>query len=118
MSREIPEKANDAVNQLFEFSDFKLEDLVRFAENGHGFSGDDGHFGLTYPNDREEYEILHEGCQAIPEGKIELTYWTGESTGLLVDLTWYLEKLNDHLVSKGEKSLSSRVLAVLSKTNG
>ncbi len=98
-----------AVRELFQFSDFSLADLVLFAEEGHGFCGDDGYYRLTYPNERDEYEATQEGAREIPEGKVEIGYWTGKTSEVLVDLSLYLKMLKEHLILKGEIDLAKRV---------
>lgn len=43
------------------------ERLVRFALDRHGFGDSDGGFGITYPNDLDEYERVVER-RSIPDG--------------------------------------------------
>ena len=93
--------------------DFKLRDIAKYAQEGHGFCGNDGYYALTYANEREECEIIHEGAKPIPDGKVEVTYWTGESSDIIVDLDYYLETLAEYLSLKNEKELADKVREII-----
>ncbi len=93
---------------------FTPDELINYAENGHGYMGDEGYFGITYPTDLDEYEIVHDK-RNIPDGMVEIEYWDGEDKEVLIPLLKYLEALKLVLQEKSESSLVSRVDIIISK---
>jgi len=90
------------------------DELVEFAERGHGFGGDDGYYGITYPDDLDEYEIEVEK-RKIPNGMIEIDYWDGQNDSLLVEEEFYLEKLKEYFANKGKLNDANKIDTLITK---
>jgi hypothetical protein len=95
--------------QLFSFSWPKPVELVEYANSRHGFGGDDGYYGVTYPSDLDEYQVQVEG-EFISEGSVEIHYWDGDFKDLQVTEQEYLGALRGHLVSIRQVELSLQLL--------
>ena len=100
---------NDIAEQLFSYDWPKNEELVQFAEAGHGFGGDDGYYGVIYFSDLDEYD-RKEGKSFIPEGFVEIYYWDGEVKEIQIKEKEYLSLLKKHLEKEEEKVLITRVI--------
>lgn len=98
----------EAVRNVFDHHWPSDEQLVDFAEQGAGFGGDDGYYGLLYPDDLDEYDKEVNG-EFIPEGYIEVYYWNGPQDIIHVEESFYLEELLNYLKEKGNSILTSRV---------
>ena len=83
--------------------------MVQFAEDGHGFGGDDGYYGVIYSGDLDEYD-REVGKSFIPEGFVEIFYWDGEVKEIQIKEKEYLSLLKKHLEKEEEKALIIRVI--------
>ena len=97
---------SEVFTQLFSFRWPTPERLVEYATSRHGFCGDGGYYGVTYPSDLDEYQIQVEG-EFIPDGSVELHYWDGSHRDLLVLEREYLDALRDHLRAIGRSELAN-----------
>lgn len=96
---------DEIISHMFSYSFPTDEELVLFANERHGFGGDDGGYGITYPSDLDAYERVVEK-KFIPEGSVEIYCgaYTDEDIIIteqryLLTLKKYLEKTNqNHLV--------------------
>ena len=95
----------DILAQLFSYGWPTPEQLVQFANERHGYMGDDGYYGATYPSDLDEYQIEVER-DFIPEGFVEISYWDGAHKETTIKEQKYLEALKAHLLSKGYYKLA------------
>ena len=59
---------DEIFRMMIKWVEFKLDQIVEFAEKGHGFMGNDGYWGLSYDTDREEVEILHDLESRVTQG--------------------------------------------------
>lgn len=87
-------------NDIFSRTFPSHSQLVKFALARHGFGGDNGYYGLTYPNDIDEYERVVEG-KFVPEGKVQINYWDGKHKDILVSEKEYILALKNFLISDG-----------------
>jgi hypothetical protein len=55
------------------------EELVTFAIERHGFGDSNGGFGVTYPNDLDEFDRAN--GDFIPEGAVEIYGYWGKPDG-------------------------------------
>ncbi|EIZ1411942.1 hypothetical protein MOV01_004278 [Vibrio vulnificus] len=92
-------------NELFSQSFPSDEQLVEFALKRHGYCMDNGYYGVTYPDDLDEYEREVEG-QCISEGMLRINYWDGSENESLVSERDYLSALKNYLTRKGNKELA------------
>jgi hypothetical protein len=98
----------EIILEVLSLVEFNYERLVSFAEEGKGFMGDEGAYGLTYPENLDKYDKEVEG-RSIPEGMIEVHYWDNGEQSILVPLKEYISTLREFLASKGDAKLSQRV---------
>lgn len=84
------------------------KELVEFANACHGYCGDDGCYGVTYPSDLDGYAREVEG-EFIPQGFVEILYWDGAHKELWIPEQEYLSALRQHLSSKGLGELASEL---------
>ena len=96
--------AAEIFSQLFSNRWPSPEELVKFAKTRHGYCGDDGYYGVTYPSDLDEYQKQVEGA-FIPDGYIEVMYWDGDFKDIQVMEGEYLKALREHLLSLDRQSL-------------
>ena len=92
----------------FNLHGFNPNDLVKFAENRHGWGDSNGGFGVTYPDDLDEYDKEVEKI-FIPEGYVEIYgYWGSEKGGfeLIVKELDYLNQLLKVLIELKESTLA------------
>ncbi len=92
-------------NELFSQSFPSDEQLVEFALKRHGYCMDNSYYGVTYPDDLDEYEREVEG-QCIPEGMLRVNYWDGLEKERIVSEQDYLSALRGYLIQKGNKDLA------------
>lgn len=87
------------------------EELAAFALARHGYCDTDGFFGVTYPDDLDEYDRLI-SRENIPEGFVEIIAWYGEHHGPshLLEEKVYLEILRQYLSLCGEAEAAQRLL--------
>ncbi len=104
----------DIIDERISDIGFTPDDLVNYAESGHGYMADEGFFGVTYPDDLDEYEKVHDG-RNIPNGMVEIDYWDGEDIEVLISLSDYLHCLIKYLEKIGETSLVERVNKIVKK---
>lgn len=107
---------SEILEQVFSHGWPTGEDLVLYAIRRHGFGGDDGFYGVTYPDDLDEYQVEVKG-EFIPEGFVEINYWDGEHKEIQVPELRYLESLKDHLRRTGLELLAEK-LANAKQENG
>ena len=84
------------------------EELFTYANNRHGYGGDDGYYGVSYSSDRDDYQREVEG-EYIPDGYLEVNYWDGEHRELQVLETEYLSELKNYLLSSGNEYLAKKI---------
>lgn len=80
-----------------------LPQLAEFAVERHGYWDGDGGFGVTYPDDLDEYDREVDG-QHVPAGYVRVSGFRcrrGEGYDLLVYETTYLETLAAVLSENG-----------------
>jgi hypothetical protein len=70
--------------------------LAEYVVNRHEFDSDDGYYGVTYPNDLDEYEIEVEGS-FISKGSVEINYWDGDNQVIQLLESEYVIALKNHL---------------------
>lgn len=79
--------------------------LVEYALQRHGYCTDEGCFGVTYPDDLDEYDRVIEG-QSIPTGMLLINYWDGSNQEVLVQEHDYLVALKEYLLMTGHRSIA------------
>jgi len=94
--------------QIFSYDWPTNEGLVQFSEDGHGFGGDDGYYGVIYPCDLDEYDRGDEK-NVIPGGFVEIYYWDGEVKEIQIEEKEYLSLLKNYLEDKEEYELVRRI---------
>ena len=85
----------EAIRNLFQFNWPSNEQLIEFTEKGHGFGGDNGYYGLTYPSDLDEYSKAN--GEFVPEGFLEVYYWSEPNDFVHVKENNYLLGLANYL---------------------
>ena len=100
---------------LREGEGFGLPRLVDFAERQHGWGNSDSGFGVTYPEDLDEYDRKVEGW-TIPSGHVELYRFWGPPAGdsIIISERDYLLLLLHVLQSRGMMEHAQRVERLLS----
>lgn len=80
----------------------RIEDLPGYAMKRHGFGDSNGGFGITYPEDLDEYQRKVERV-SIPAGMVQAYGYWGPPRGyeLLVAEARYLMVLAEILLEKG-----------------
>lgn len=86
---------DNIVAKILSYSWPSQDDLVAFAVKRHGFAGDDGYYGITYPCDLDDHDRAN--GRTISKGMIELSYWDGEIKETLIAERNYLALLAAHL---------------------
>jgi hypothetical protein len=108
---------NEILRQLFIHSWPSDAQLVEYATQRHGYRGDDGYYGVTYPTDLDEYEIVVER-RCIKDGNVEIAYWDGDFQAVQVSEAAYLEALDANLRSKGNAALADTVRSLITTLRG
>jgi hypothetical protein len=103
---------NEIFRQLFSNSWPSDAELVEYAVKRHGYGGDDGYYGVTYPTDLNEYEIVVER-RCIKDGNVEIAYWDGDFQAVQVSEAANLEALEANLQSKGHAALAGTLRSLL-----
>jgi hypothetical protein len=89
----------------------RLPELARFAQLRHGYENSDGGFGVTYPDDLDEFQRQVEGVQ-IPYGSL-LVYGFANAPPygyeLLLREHYYLTVLADILSEAGHANEAATV---------
>lgn len=98
----------EVLAQLFSTGWPKPDELVQYANARHGYGGDDGYYGITYPSDLDEYQRVVEG-EYIPAGAVQVHYWDGTFRDLLLYEQEYLQALRVHLLSIGRAKLATEL---------
>lgn len=98
----------EAIENIFNYDWPSDEQLVDFAERSTGFGGDDGYYGILYPEDLDEYDKKVNG-DFIPEGFIEIYYWNGPEDIVHVEEQFYLQQLLTYLKKNASSTLVTRV---------
>jgi len=93
------------INHIFTYSFPTDEQLVRFANDRHGFGGDDGGYGVTYPSDLDAYEREVEQ-QFIPEGSIEIYCSAYTDKDIIITEKQYLAALKQYLDATSQHDLA------------
>lgn len=96
---------SEIFSQLFDNSWPSPNKLVEYAKKRHGYMGDDGYYGVTYPGDLDEYQKEVEG-ECIPEGFVEVSFWDGSFNAIQVSEKRYLAELKAHLINSGHLGLA------------
>lgn len=96
------------INHIFSYNFPTDEVLVRFANERHGFGGDDGCYGVTYPSDLDAYEREVEQ-QFIPEGSVEICCSAYIDKDIIIPEKQYLAALKKYLESTGQYELAGRL---------
>ena len=86
---------DNIVEKILSYGWPPLDKLVEFAVKRHGFGGDDGYYGITYPSDLDDHDRVN--GYTIPEGIVEISYWDGEIKEVLIEKKEYLTLLLAHL---------------------
>ena len=103
---------NEIFRQLFGNSWPSDAELVEYAVKRHGYGGDDGYYGVTYPTDLNEYEIVVER-RCIKDGNVEIAYWDGDFQAIQITEAAYLEALEANLRSNENAALANKVRSVI-----
>jgi hypothetical protein len=95
-----------------------MTELARFAAERHGFGDTDGGFGVTYPDDLDEYDRAVEGT-FIPPGFVRVYGFWGPPDGYerLVPEAVYLRVLADVLAGAGHMAEAAAVRALATRLN-
>lgn len=95
----------------------QLAQLAEFAVGRHGFGESNGGFGVTYPDDLDEYDRHVEGL-SIPAGFVEVYGFWGAPEGyeMLVRESQYLTILANVLTAAGHPLEAARVRSLLALT--
>ena len=88
----------------------QLPQLATFAEQRHGYGDSNGGFGVTYPDDLDEYHRVTLG-EHIPAGFVRVYGFWGPPNGyeVLVPEKAYLAVLGDELAAAGHCSEAANV---------
>ena len=97
----------EIVDHLFSYGWPKDEELAEYAVNRHGYGGDNASYGITYPGDLDDYDRAM--GDNIPDGMIEVYGLYFEEGELLVEESYYLERLKTHLSTNQRSDLVTRV---------
>lgn len=95
-------------DQIFSYNWPKAERLVEYANKKHGYGGDDGYYGVTYPTDLDEYDREVDNI-IIPEGYVEINYWDGAHRDIQVTEKEYIVELRKYLRRTGNSVLSEKL---------
>jgi hypothetical protein len=87
-----------------------LPQLAEFAVLRHGYLNTDMGFGVTYPDDLDEYARVVE-CEHIPDGFVRVNGFEGPPDGyeVLVEEREYLRTLVSALMAAGHLPEAARV---------
>ena len=99
---------SEIFSQLFDSGWPSPKKLVEYANKGHGYIGDDGYYGVTYPGDLDEYQKEVEG-EFIPEGFVEVSFWDGSFNAIQISEKRYLAELKAHLINCGYLELAQEL---------
>ena len=92
------------ISHIFTYSFPTDEQLVQFANERHGFGGDDGGYGVTYPSDLDAYEREIEQ-QFIPVGSVEIYCSAYTDKDIIIPEKLYFTVLKKHLEATGQYDL-------------
>ena len=98
----------------------QLSELADFAELRHGYCNSDGGFGVMYPGDLDEYDVLVDGVH-IPVGYVlvfGLAMAAPPGWEILVDERAYLRVLADVLKERGLAAEAVQVIALIERHDG
>lgn len=93
------------ISHIFTYSFPSDEELVRFANARHGFGGDDGGYGVTYPSDLDAFEGEIEQ-QVIPEGSVEIYCSAYTDKDITISEHRYLSVLKKYLEKTSQQELA------------
>lgn len=99
------------IQRIFTYRFPTEEQLVQFANARHGFGGDDGSYGVTYPDDMDAYE-RGISQQIIPDGSVEIYCSAYTDKDIMISERRYLSALKKHLESKGYYDLVRELKSV------
>jgi hypothetical protein len=93
-----------------------LPELADFAVQRHGFGDSNGGFGVTYPGDLDEYDLVVRG-DSIPAGFVRAYGFWGPPDGyeVLVPEPTYLEILASELATAGHAAEAALVRSLAEK---
>ena len=96
------------MQHIFTYSFPSEEQLVKFANARHGFGGDDGSYGVTYPDDLDAYE-REISQQEIPDGSVEIYCSAYTDKDIVITENQYLNALKVYLESTNNHDLASEL---------
>jgi len=96
------------IRHIFSYNFPSDEELVEFANSRHGFGGDDGSYGVTYPTDLDAYERDIQQ-QVIPDGCVEIYCSAYTDKDIIISEHKYLSELDKFLKEKGSHHLASEI---------
>lgn len=99
---------SEIFSQVFDNRWPSPNELVEYAKKRHGYMGDDGYYGVTYPGDLDEYQKEVEG-EYIPEGFVEVSFWDGSFNDIQLSEEKYLAALEAHLINCGHPELAQEL---------
>ncbi|MGU5761570.1 hypothetical protein [Aeromonas hydrophila] len=91
---------SEIFSQVFDNRWPSPNELLDYANKRHGYMGDDGYYGVTYPGDLDEYQREVKG-EYIPEGFVEVSFWDGSFNAIQISEEKYLTALKVHLINCG-----------------
>lgn len=94
--------------QLFSYDDLSAQEIMNCANNRYSYMGDNGYYGVTYPEDLDEYQREVEG-KFIPNGYVEIAYWDGDFQEIKVLEKEYLDELRVYLEQSGQFKLALKL---------
>lgn len=96
------------IQHIFTYKFPSEEQLVEFANARHGFGGDDGSYGVTYPDDLDQYD-REVSSHEIPEGSVEIYCSAYNDSDIIVTEKLYLKELKSYLNSKEKYYLATNL---------
>ena len=96
---------SEIFSQVFDNRWPSPNELVEYAKKRHGYMGDDGYYGVTYPGDLDEYQRDVEG-EYIQEGFVEVSFWDGSFNSIKLSEEKYLAALKAYLINCGHPELA------------
>ncbi|MGB3619882.1 MAG: hypothetical protein WBA20_00885 [Ketobacter sp.] len=85
---------------IFSYSFPSDEKLIEYALGRHGYGGDNGSYGITYPEDLDDFDRAN--GENIPDGKLEIYCKELDVDVLTIEERHYLQALKSYLANKGK----------------
>jgi hypothetical protein len=106
--------SSDDIEKLLEVIGMwsSLSELSEFAIKRHGFGNSDGGFGITYPDDQDEYGIEIEKETVIQQGFVGAYGFWGLPDGYEFQISehTYLEVLSKKLIDEGCNDEANKII--------